>query len=299
MGTPLVAVKHLELLLQSQYNVISVFTQPPRKKNRGMKIEQSPIQQLASKYEIKVHTPSKLDKEYYGIIKSYKPDLIIVMAYGLLIPKKFLNIPIHGFINIHLSLLPKWRGASPIENTLLNGDNLSGVTIIKLIDKLDAGPIITQKEYLIKKNENKDELLKKLNDLGCELLLNILPKLFLGKIYLQDQNEQNVTYARKIKTKDRKIDFNNKASEIINKIRAYSIKPGAWFTYKNERIKIISASEKKSSGKPGTIINENFELACLGGSILPINLQREGKNIVHIDDFLRGFKFSLGDSVNE
>ena len=299
MGTPEVASNYLNALIENKYEIISVITQPPRKKNRGMKIEPSSVQKIANQNNIPVYTPQILDNKIFDIIKSYRPDLVIVMAYGLLIPSNFLDIPFYGFINVHLSLLPRWRGASPIEYALQNGDSKSGVSIIKMEEKLDAGPIITQKEIPINQNINKDNLLKLINDEGIKLLINILPKLFLDDVILKKQNEKKVKYAYKIHSEDRKINFKNTSSQIINKIRAFSIKPGAWFLYNSERIKIISAMKKNNEGKPGIILNKYFELGCLNGSILPTLLQREGKNIVKTEDFLRGFKFKVGDTLNE
>ena len=146
MGTPLIAANYLNSLIDNKYNVVSVFTQPPRKRNRGMKVQSSPVHELANHNNIKINFPTRLDEEAYDLIKTYKPDLMIVMAYGLLLPTKILNFPRYGCINIHVSLLPRWRGASPIEHTLLNGDTETGITIFKLIEKLDAGPIIVQKK---------------------------------------------------------------------------------------------------------------------------------------------------------
>ena len=177
MGTPLIAANYLNSLINNKYNVVSVFTQPPKKRNRGMKVRSSPVHELANHNNIKVNFTTSLNEEAFDLIKSYKPDLIIVMAYGLLIPTKILNFPQYGCINIHVSLLPRWRGASPIEHTLLNGDTETGITIIKLIEKLDAGPIIVQKKILVVENINKDDLSDKLTEIGSDLLIDILPKL--------------------------------------------------------------------------------------------------------------------------
>ena len=298
MGTPLIAANYLNSLINNKYKVVSVFTQPPRKRNRGMKIQSSPVHELANHNNIKVNFPTRLDEEAFDLIKSYKPDLIIVMAYGLLIPTKILNFPQYGCINIHVSLLPRWRGASPIEHTLLNGDTETGITIIKLIEKLDAGPILVQKKIPVVENINKDDLSDKLTQLGSDLLIDILPKLFADKIVMQDQNNKEATYAQKINSQMRKINFNLSTREVLNQIRAYATKPGAWFFYKNERIKIISASIQSNKGNPSTVLNKQFELGCLDGSILPSYLQREGKKIMYIEDFLRGFSFTVGDSLN-
>jgi len=298
MGTPLIAANYLNSLINNKYKVVSVFTQPPRKRNRGMKVQSSPVHELANHNNIKVNFPTRLDEEAFDLIKSYKPDLIIVMAYGLLIPTKILNFPQYGCINIHVSLLPRWRGASPIEHTLLNGDTETGITIIKLIEKLDAGPILVQKKIPVVENINKDDLSDKLTQLGSDLLIDILPKLFADKIVMQDQNNKEATYAQKINSQMRKINFNLSTREVLNQIRAYAINPGAWFIYNNERIKIISASIQSNKGNPSTILNKQFELGCLDGSILPSYLQREGKKIMYIEDFLRGFSFTVGDSLN-
>ena len=229
MGTPLIAAKYLSSLIDNKFNVVSVFTQPPRKRNRGMKVRSSPVHELANQNNIKVNFPTRLDEDAFGLIKSYKPDLIIVMAYGLLIPTKILNFPQYGCINIHVSLLPRWRGASPIEHTLLNGDTETGITIIKLIEKLDAGPIIVQKKIPVAENINKDDLSDKLTQFGSDLLIDILPKLFADKIVMQDQNNKEATYAQKINSQMRKINFNLSTREVLNQIRAYATKPGAWF----------------------------------------------------------------------
>ena len=298
MGTPLIAVNYLNSLINNKYIVVSVFTQPPRKRNRGMKVQSSPVHELANHNNIKVNFPTRLDEEAFDLIKSYKPDLIIVMAYGLLIPTKILNFPQYGCINIHVSLLPRWRGASPIEHTLLNGDTETGITIIKLIEKLDAGPIIVQKKIPVVENINKDDLSDTLTQLGSDLLIDILPKLFADKIVMQDQDNKKATCAQKINSRMRKINFNLSTREVLNQIRAYATNPGAWFFYNNERIKIISASIQSNKGNPSTILNKQFELGCLDGSILPSYLQREGKKIMYIEDFLRGFSFTVGDSLN-
>ena len=298
MGTPLIAANYLSSLINNKYNVVSVFTQPPRKRNRGMKAQSSPVHELANHNNIKVNFTTRLDEEAFDLIKSYKPDLIIVMAYGLLIPTEILNFPQYGCINIHVSLLPRWRGASPIEHTLLNGDTETGITIIKLIEKLDAGPIIVQKKIPVVENINKDDLSDKLTEIGSDLLIDILPKLFAGKVVMQDQNNKEATYAQKINSQMRKINFNLSTRKVLNQIRAYATNPGAWFFYNNERIKIISASIQSNKGNPSTILNKQFELGCLDGSILPSYLQREGKKIMYIEDFLRGFSFTVGDSLN-
>ena len=299
MGTPEISTHYLNALLYSGFNILSVFSQPPKKQSRGMNLIESPIHKLSIQKKINILTPDKFDIKTVSILKELKPDLIVVMAYGNILPKSVLQIPKYGCINVHVSALPRWRGAAPIEHALFNGDKETGVTIIKLLEKLDAGPIISQKKFKIPDNFNKLQLSNHLTKLGCELLIDTTKNIFNEKISLIPQDESKVTYANKIKAEDRKINFNNTASNIINLIRAHSPKPGAWFTYKNERIKILDAKKLTNLSKPSIINNSNFEIGCLDASIKLLTVQREGKKVITIEEFLRGFKFSVGDSVNE
>ena len=298
MGTPSIALSHLKTLLNHNYKIESVFTQPPRKKNRGMQIQQSPVHKFCLENKISVFYPQKLDDIIYKQLKKIQPDIIIVMAYGILLPSKFLSLPKLGCINVHVSLLPRWRGAAPIQHTLLNGDEVSGISIIKLENKLDAGPILFQKKIDLPNHINNDDLELKLTDLGCNSLIEFLPSYFKSEISSKIQDETKVTYANKINSNFRKIDFNKKSLDVFNQIRAYSQNPGAWFLYKEHRIKLISVKINNKIGKPSTILNDKFEISCKDGSILPLLLQREGKKIVSIEEFIRGFNFSVGDQLN-
>ncbi len=298
MGTPFVASEYLEVLIQNNINISAVFTQSPKKKSRGMKLEYSAVHLLAKKNNIDVYHPDSFDYEAINKLKKIKPDLIIVMAYGKILPKAVLELPINGCINIHVSNLPRWRGAAPIEYALMNGDKETGISIIKLIQKLDAGPIIAKKVIPIPKNFNKLDLTNRLTSLGTKLLINILPSIFSNKVILQNQDEEKATYAHKISTVSRKINFQNSSTDIINFIRAHSPKPGAWFFLKNERIKIIQAKKGLAKGRISSILNNNFEIGCKDGSIQPLILQREGKKAVTNDEFLRGFNIKINDMIN-
>ena len=181
----------------------------------------------------------------------------------------------------------------------MSGDKETGISIIKLVEKLDAGPIIAQEKLSIPANVNKLELSNLLTTLGKKLLINTIPKILNNEVILKDQNEENVTYATKITSETRKIDFNNSCRNVINHIRAHSPKPGAWFYLNKERIKIIDAKQGLETGKISTIVNNNFEIACKDGSIEPLVLQREGKNIVKKSEFLRGFKLKVNAIINE
>ena len=221
------------------------------------------------------------------------------MGYGLKLPKFVLDLPKYGCINIHISLLPHWRGASPLEYSLMNGDKETGVSIIKLVEKIDSGPIMASKSIKLDSNINKTDLIKKINLIGTKLLISTLPKIFNKKISYKNQDHNEATYAYKISSDLRKLDFSKNAEDIHNKIRAFADEPGAWFSYKNERIKIIKSNFIKGKWMNSIIINEKFHIGCGDGKICPEIIQKEGRNTMYLEDFLRGFKFDIGTKVNE
>ena len=298
MGTPKIAAEYLNSLIKNNIKIDAVFTQSPKKQLRGMKLTKSYVHILANEKNIEVHHPENFDNETIIKLKKMEPDLIIVMAYGKILPKSLLELPKYGCINIHVSILPRWRGAAPIEHALMSGDKETGISIIKLIEKLDAGPIIAQEKLNISSNFNKLQLSNKLTEIGTKLLINTIPFLFLNNIKFREQDESLATYANKITSEIRKINFNNSSDKIINHIRAHAPKPGAWFTLNNERIKLIEAKKGSAKGKTSTILNDKFEIACDDGSIEPLILQREGKNIVTKEEFLRGFQLKDNDLIN-
>ena len=298
MGTPDIAAQHLNILIETNFNIVGVFTQPPRKKNRGMRIEKSDVHQIADKNNIEVFYPSTIDDTVIEQVKNLEPDLIIIVAYGIILPSNFLTISKYGCINIHVSLLPRWRGAAPIEHALLAGDDKTGISIISVSPKLDAGDILMQESFALDQDINRDELTLNLTNLGKKTLMKTLPLLFDNKLIRKKQDESKVTYAHKFLSEDRKINFYNSSDEVFNHIRAHGPKPGSWFTYKGERIKIIKAKKNNELGESSTILNKDFMIACKDGAILPEFIQREGKKVVSLDDFLRGFTFSIQDKLN-
>ena len=298
MGSPKIASEYLEALIENNFIISAVFSQPPKKKSRGMKIIESEVHKFANKKKIEVFCPNSFDKHTIETVKILNPDLIIVMAYGKILPKDILDLPPFGCINIHVSLLPRWRGAAPIEHSLMNGDKETGISIIQLIEKLDSGPIINQKKVDIELDYNKNELSQKLTEVGIKLLVETIPLIFDKKLTYSNQNDNYATYANKISSEDRKVNFNKSVNEVLNFIRAHSPKPGAWFTLQNERIKIIKARTSNSIGNASTILNETFDIGCNDGSIEPLILQREGKNIISKDDFLRGYSFKINEMIN-
>ena len=299
MGTPDIAAHHLQHLLDNSINIVGVFTQPPRKKNRGMNIEESPVHQIAKKNNLKIFYPSSIDGKAIEQINSLDPDLIIVVAYGIILPSHLLDIPKFGCINIHVSLLPRWRGAAPIEHAMLAGDVKTGISVIKISPKLDAGDILHQESLNISADMYSDELKVALTNLGKQTMLRVLPQIFKNKTLSKKQELNKVTYAKKLTSVDRKINFNNSTNEVYNHIRAHGPKPGSWFVYKGERIKILRAVKKKDKGQQSTILNNKFMLGCSDGSILPTLIQREGKKAVEVKDFIQGFAFTVNDKINE
>ena len=299
MGTPEIASIYLQSLIEAKHNIIAVYSQPPKKKGRGMSIQESPVHKLALLNNINIFTPINLNSNLTkNKLQDLQPDLIVVMGYGLKLPEYLLHLPDLGCINVHLSLLPRWRGAAPIEHVLLNGDRQTGITIFKLVEKMDAGPIIAKKTILIDENINKEVLTKKLNSHGTKLLNSILPNIFDKKITYEKQDKNKITYAYKISTEMRKLSFNENIESIHNKIRAFSPNPCAWFFYNNVRFKIIKSNFVKGDWKPSCILNDQFHIGCKDGKVCPEIIQREGKKPLHLGDFLKGYDFIVDTKVN-
>ena len=298
LGTPNIAAYYLTKLLDHDFNIIAVYTKPPKKQGRGMIFKKTPVQLIAEDNNIKVFLPTNLseDKEINNL-KKLNADLAIVIGYGILIPKKTLKDLSFDFINIHFSLLPRWRGASPVEHAILNGDTKTGVSIFKIEERLDSGPVLCSENISITESISKSELQKKLSNIGIKLLIENLPKYFLDQINLIYQNEKNITYAKKITSSYAKINFFKNAKEIYNHVRAFNPKPGAWLVVNNERIKILECKVTDKKGQVSEIISEKFLIGCLDKSIQPTLIQREGKKPMVIEEFLRGFDLKIGQKI--
>ena len=295
MGTPEFSVPTLEALVNNNFEILSIYTQPPKKSNRGQKINISSIQKFSEKNNLPVRNPENLnnDKEY-NFIKSLSADIAVVIAYGKLIPKDILKTTKHGFINIHASLLPKWRGAAPIQRAIINGDKKTGVSIMKIEEKLDSGPVLASKELALDQNATYGEIQKKLSVIGSDLLIESLKNIENGKAKFIDQIHSNSTYAKKIDKNETKINWRLDANKVIAYIHGLSPNPGAWFEYENERFKVLRASQSVASGNPGTLLDENLIIACKSDSIQILEIQRQGKNKQITKDFLLGKKISKG-----
>ena len=298
MGTPEFSVPSLEVLEKSSYKISCVYTQPPKESNRGYKLNSSPVQKIAENLNLVVRSPSSLksDKEL-NYFKALNPDIVVVVAYGQLIPKNFLDIPKHGFINIHASLLPKWRGAAPIERAIINLDKETGVSIMKIEEKLDFGPVMKKVKIDITPHDTSGKISEKLSKSGSENIVEALNAILTNNAKFVEQQHDLATYAKKNEKNESKIDWVENAENILGKINGFNPSPGAWFEHNKIRYKIWKASIFEKKGLSGTIQDNNFIIACNDKSIKILEIQREGKKKLLLKDFLPGIKFKVGDSV--
>ena len=292
MGTSNFSVPILKSLYQNGYPIVTIYTQPPQKSMRGQKVNKSPIQKMAENLCIECRTPDSLkeNNEEYNFLKLLNPDLVIVVAYGQLIPKNYLSLSKHGFINIHASLLPKWRGAAPIQRSIMNLDKETGVSIMKIVEKLDAGPVMMQEKINVTSEMNAEDLSNKLSDLSSKLILECIDEIEGGKAKFIDQDEQKATYAKKINKEEGKINWDNSAENILAQINSLMPNPGAWFSFMGERYKILKASISETEGEKGKVIDNNLTIACKSKSIKVNEIQRQGKNKQSTSEFLLGSK---------
>ncbi len=299
MGTSNFAVPILKSLYQNGYEISAVYTQPPKKSNRGQKLNKSPINLFSENISLDVRTPQSLknNNEEESYLTGLKPDLILVVSYGQIIPKKLLNIPKYGFLNVHASLLPKWRGAAPIQRSIMNLDKETGISMMKINENLDEGPVCNQYPLKISEKVNSEELSEKLSLIASEKILDTLDNIYDGNIEFKDQDHSKATYAKKIQKIEGKIDWNDNAEKIIGKINGLYPYPGAFFSFNGERYKILKAEKSSSMGKAGSIISENFEVCCGEGSIKVLSIQREGKRVQQINEFLLGTQIKKGTNI--
>ena len=296
MGTPNFAVPILKAIQESHHNILEVYTQPPNKKDRGQKISLSAVHKFCHEVNLKVNHPDKLDEEIEKINK-LNPDIVLVVAYGKILPKKLLEIKKTKFINIHASLLPRWRGAAPIQRAIMNLDKETGISIMKIEPKLDSGPIMMSSKIKIFKSTNYDNLSNQLSVLGAEMILKSLNLIEKKLEKFIPQNESKATYAKKINKTETKIDWSQKAKIIIAKINGLYPNPGSWFEFNGIRIKPVKAIEIEISGKPGQIIGDKFTIGCSENSVQILELQREGKKKMKAEEFLKGSNLKAGMNI--
>lgn len=296
-GTSKFATIILEKLIQSGIRPVAVVTQPDRPAGRAKKLQEPPVKNIAKKYQIPLLQPEKI-ADRRSQIADLKPDICIVAAYGTIIPKTILEIPKYGFINVHPSLLPKYRGPSPIQTALLNGDKETGASIMVLDEEVDHGPILISQKSKVESRMTMPELEKELAIMSAELLIKTIPAWTEGKIQATPQDHSKATFTKMLTRDDGKIDWLKNAEEIERHIRAYTPWPSAWTMFHEQRLRILAATVLNTSTPhvPGTVTKHNngFLIACGNRVLAPTLVQLEGKTPMGAEDFLRGHHKILG-----
>ncbi len=292
MGTPDFAVETLKALEEAGHEIACVYSQPPRPAGRGLAEQPSPVHAFAASKGIEVRTPVSLKApEEQARFADLKADAAVVAAYGLLLPKAILDAPRLGCFNIHASLLPRWRGAAPIQRAIMAGDPETGVTIMRMEEGLDTGPMCKVGRLAITPETTAQSLHDALAAIGARLMVEVLAQ---ETIACSPQPADGVTYAKKIDKAEARIDFSKTAAEVRNHIHGLSPFPGAWFQAKGARIKVLLCETVEATGKPGTFIDDSLCIACGSGAIRLQKLQREGKGAMEAEEFLRGFSIPHG-----
>ncbi|PZF76531.1 methionyl-tRNA formyltransferase [Aestuariivirga litoralis] len=292
MGTPDFAVETLKALIAAGHDIACAYSQPPRPAGRGMAERPSPVHAFAAAQGIEVRTPASLKSaDEQARFAALETDAAVVVAYGLLLPKPVLAAPRLGCFNVHASLLPRWRGAAPIQRAIMSGDAESGVTIMRMEEGLDTGPMCKVRRHAITPTTTAQSLHDELAALGARLMVEVLAQ---PEISCTPQPADGVTYARKIDKAEARIDLTRSAEEVRNHIHGLSPFPGAWFPVKATRLKALLCEVVQASGRPGTFLDDNLTIACGTGAIRLLRLQREGKGAMEATDFLRGFPIAKG-----
>ena len=300
MGTSEFAVPILKSLHQNGFLVEVVYTQPPQKANRGQKIKKSPIQKISEILNINCRYPQSLlnNSEELQFFKKIEADLAVVVAYGQIIPKKFLNLTKKGFINIHGSILPKWRGAAPIQRAIMNLDIETGISIMRVEEKLDSGPVCNIYKINLDKSQNSEQVSEKLAFLASEKILENVKNVLNDEADFVNQNDDLATYAKKIEKKEGQIKWSDTASKILGKINGLFPNPGAFFYYNGERYKILKAEIGEGCGEIGEVLSNKLEIACGDNrSIKILEIKRQGKKSQKIEEFIPGSLIKKGIKI--
>jgi methionyl-tRNA formyltransferase len=297
MGTPAFAVPTLTELIGQGHDIAAVYTQPARPKGRGLTAEPSPVAKIAAADGRDVRTPVTLkNPQAQAEFAALELDAAVVVAYGLLLPKPILDAPRLGCFNLHGSLLPRWRGAAPIQRAIMAGDPETGVMAMRMEEGLDTGPVLMAERVLIGR-KTYGELHDELARLGADLMVRALSALERGSIVEQPQAEEGVTYAKKIAKEEARIDWTKSARELDCLIRALSPFPGAWCEARGERLKVLYAEPVAGSGAPGEILDDELTVACGDGALRLVRLQRAGKSPMSASELLRGFALPVGEQL--
>ncbi|MEC9066492.1 MAG: methionyl-tRNA formyltransferase [Pseudomonadota bacterium] len=295
MGTPDFAVPALKALHAAGHTIAAAYTQPPRPAGRGRKLQPSPVQREAETLGIPVHSPASLKpQDVQDTLAEAKPDVAVVAAYGLILPQAVLDIPACGCLNIHASLLPKWRGAAPIQRAILAGDAVTGVTIMQMEAGLDTGPMLATARTPVER-KTAGELTAELAEMGAQLMVGTL--IDLPALQPVPQDDAMATHAPKIDKAEARIDWSHDAEAIERQVRAFAPFPGAWFTLGGERIKLLAADVVAREGKPGVTLDDDLTIACGYAALRPTRIQRAGKPAMDVAAFLRGRAVPAGTMV--
>ncbi len=302
MGTPDFAVPTLKAVLAAGHAVARVYTQPPRAAGRGMAVRKSPVHRAAEQAGLPVATPERLKSaEEQERFRALQADVAVVVAYGLILPKAILEAPRFGCLNVHASLLPHWRGAAPINRAIMAGDRETGVSIMRIGEGLDAGPVCLEARVKIGPEETAGELHDRLAPLGAKLLIEALGKLEEGRLVCRPQRDEAATYAPKLDPKETRINWRLIARDVHDRIRGLSPHPGAWFEAelggRRERIKVLRSRIVEGTGTPGTILDDRLTVACGEGAVRLIEVQRAGRKPMSTEEFLRGSPLTRGTII--
>lgn len=292
MGTPEFAVPTLDMLIAAGHEIPAVYTQPPRPAGRGKAVRPSPVQLRAEEAGLEVRTPKSLrDEAEQGAFAALDLDFAVVAAYGLILPEPILSAPAGRCLNVHASLLPRWRGAAPIQRAILAGDAKTGITIMEMERGLDTGPMMAAWPTPIDR-KTAGELTDELAGIGAWLLKRVLDA--WPQVGRMPQNDDRATYAPKVMKEEAKLDFTSSAEQVERQVRAFNPVPGAWFGYQGERIKVLAAEMSGLNGDPGTVLDHGLTIACGEGAIVPTSVQRAGRAAMSPDELLRGFVIPVG-----
>jgi methionyl-tRNA formyltransferase len=296
MGTPDFATPALTALADAGHEIAAVYSQPPRPAGRGKALRPSPVQEKAETMGIAVRTPVSLkDAEEQAAFAALEADVAVVAAYGLILPRAILDAPKQGCLNIHASLLPRWRGAAPIQRAILAGDNLTGVTIMDMEAGLDTGPMRAKHVTPIE-DKTAGALTAELALAGAELMVEVLDDLSLHPPMAQP--DEGVTYAAKIDKAEARMDFSRDAHQVERQVRAFNPFPGAFFEYRGERFRVLAAHVETHAGEPGVLLDDSLLIGCGHGAIRPSLIQRAGKGAMLAGELLRGFEMPAGSRVD-
>jgi len=296
MGTPDFAVPSLEALRAAGHDIAAVYSQPPRPAGRGHRPQPSPVQQAAEAAGLPVHTPARLDAAAIAEFAALGLDAAVVAAYGLILPKPVLAAPRLGCVNVHASLLPRWRGAAPIQRAILAGDGETGITIMQMEEGLDTGPILLANAVPIGPATTAQQLHDRLAELGSGLVVSALDGVAQGRVAPRPQPAEGVTYAKKLRREEGALDWRRPAPELERAVRAFDPWPGAWFERGRERVRVLAAelADAPPAAASGTVLDDRLAIACGQGALRPLNLQRAGRAPQDVDAFLRGYPLPRG-----